>query len=35
VSDNTINVTISKVRKKLGRKFKLKTKVNEWYILEI
>lgn len=35
VSDNTINVTISKIRKKLGRKFKLKTKVNEGYILEI
>jgi DNA-binding response OmpR family regulator len=35
VSDNTINVTISKIRKKLGKRFKLKTKVNEWYILEI
>ena len=35
VSDNTINVTISKIRKKLGKKFKLKTKVNEGYILEV
>jgi DNA-binding response OmpR family regulator len=35
VSDNTINVTISKIRKKLGKRFKLKTKVNEGYILEI
>lgn len=34
VSDNTINVTISKIRKKLGNKFKLKTKKNEGYILE-
>jgi two-component system response regulator ArlR len=35
VSDNTINVTVSKIRKKLGRRFKLKTKVNEGYILEL
>jgi DNA-binding response OmpR family regulator len=35
VSDNTINVTISKVRKKLWNNFKLKTKVNKWYILEL
>jgi DNA-binding response OmpR family regulator len=34
VSDNTINVTVSKIRKKLGKKFKLKTRVNEGYILE-
>lgn len=34
VSDNTINSTISKVRKKLWDEFKLKTKINEWYILE-
>jgi DNA-binding response OmpR family regulator len=34
VSDNTINVTISKIRKKLWKRFKLKTKVNEGYILE-
>ena len=34
VSDNTINVTISKIRKKLGKRFKLRTKVNEGYILE-
>jgi len=34
VSDNTINVTVSKIRKKLGKRFKLKTKVNEGYILE-
>lgn len=35
VSDNTINVTVSKIRKKIGKKFKLKTRVNEGYILEI
>ena len=35
VSDNTINVTLSKLRKKLWKDFKLKTKINEWYILEI
>jgi DNA-binding response OmpR family regulator len=35
VSDNTINVTVSKIRKKLGNKFKLKTRVNEGYILEV
>lgn len=35
VSDNTINVTISKIRKKLGKRFKLRTKVNEGYILEV
>lgn len=35
VSDNTINVTISKLRKKLWQDFKLKTKINEGYILEI
>jgi DNA-binding response OmpR family regulator len=34
VSDNTINVTMSKIRKKLGKEFSLKTKVNQWYILE-
>jgi DNA-binding response OmpR family regulator len=35
VSDNTINVTISKIRKKLGEEFNLKTRVNAWYILEL
>lgn len=35
VSDNTINVTLSKLRKKLWKDFRLKTKINEWYILEI
>ncbi|QFR38881.1 response regulator transcription factor [Candidatus Gracilibacteria bacterium 28_42_T64] len=35
VSDNTINVTISKVRKKLGDDFSLKTKINKGYILEL
>lgn len=35
VSDNTINVTISKIRKKLWENFKLKTRVNSGYILEI
>ena len=34
VSDNTINVTVSKVRKKLWETFKLQTRINEWYILE-
>jgi len=34
VSDNTINVTISKVRKKIWKNFKLKTIVNRWYLLE-
>jgi len=33
VTDNTINVTISKIRKKLWESFKLKTMVNRWYIL--
>ena len=34
VSDNTINVTLSKLRKKIGNGLKLKTIYNEWYILE-
>ncbi|MDD2907678.1 MAG: response regulator transcription factor [Candidatus Gracilibacteria bacterium] len=34
VSDNTINVTTSKVRKKLGDNFKLKTLINRGYLLE-
>jgi DNA-binding response OmpR family regulator len=34
VTDNTINSTLSKVRKKLWKSFKLMTKINEWYILE-
>ena len=34
VSDNTINVTISKIRKKLWPDFKLITKINQWYILK-
>jgi len=34
VTDNTINVTIYKVRKKLGSDFKLETKIGEGYILE-
>lgn len=34
VSDNTINVTISKVRKKLWENFDLVTKINQWYLLE-
>ncbi len=33
VTDNTINVTISKVRKKLWADFNMETKVNQWYIL--
>jgi len=32
-SDNTINVTISRVRAKLWKNFNLKTIINEWYIL--
>lgn len=34
VSDNNINVTISKVRKKLWPNFNLMTKINKWYFLE-
>lgn len=34
VSDNTINATLSKLRKKLWNDFALRTRVNEWYILE-
>ncbi|MDD3646441.1 MAG: response regulator transcription factor [Candidatus Gracilibacteria bacterium] len=34
VSDNNVNVTISRVRKKLGDDFKLKTYINKGYILE-
>lgn len=34
VSDNTINVTISRIRKKLGDSFNLITIVRQWYKLE-
>lgn len=34
VSDNTINVTISRVRKKLWKDFIFKTIINKWYILK-
>ncbi len=34
VSDNTINATLSKLRKKLGKSFLLETHVNEGYILK-
>lgn len=34
ITDNTINVTLSKIRKKLGESFKLKTLINRWYLLE-
>lgn len=34
ITDNTINVTLSKIRKKLGENFKLKTLINRWYLLE-
>lgn len=34
VSDNTINVTIAKLRRKLWKNFKLRTFVNKWYILD-
>ena len=33
ISDNNINVTISKIRKKLWSSFNLKTLINQWYIL--
>lgn len=32
VSDNTINVTIAKLRKKLWKNLSLKTYINKWYI---
>lgn len=34
VTDNNINVTFSKIRRKLGQEFNLKTIFNRWYILE-
>jgi DNA-binding response OmpR family regulator len=34
VSDNTINVTLSKLRKKIWADFHLKTIYNQWYVLE-
>ena len=34
VTDNTINATLSKMRKKIGSPFTLKTVYNEWYVLE-
>jgi len=34
ITENTVNVTISKVRKKLGTDFGMQTKINEWYILK-
>ncbi len=34
ISENTINSTISKLRKKLWAPFDLTTKVGEWYVLE-
>lgn len=34
ISDNNINVVVSKIRKKLGDQFKLKTIKWVWYILE-
>lgn len=34
VSDNTINVTISRIRSKLWDSFKLKTLIGKWYKLE-
>lgn len=34
VTDNTINATLSKMRRKIGDPFSLKTLYNEWYILE-
>ncbi len=34
VTDNTINATLSKMRRKIGNPFALKTLYNEWYLLE-
>ncbi|MFZ4461999.1 MAG: helix-turn-helix domain-containing protein [Patescibacteria group bacterium] len=34
ISDNTINVTLSKLRKKLGKEFSPKTLYGQGYILE-
>jgi len=34
VSDNTINATLSKLRRKLWESFLIKTNINEWYILK-
>lgn len=34
VTDNTINATLSKMRKKIGGPFSLKTLYNEWYVLD-
>ncbi len=34
VTDNTINVTLSKLRKKIGSDLELKTIYNEWYLLD-
>jgi len=34
ISDNNINVVLSKVRKKLWKNFNLKTIINWWYILK-
>ena len=33
VKDNTINVTLSNLRKKLGNQFSIETRVSQWYIL--
>lgn len=34
ITDNNVNVTISRVRKKLWDNFKLKTFISKWYLLE-
>lgn len=34
ISDNTINATVSKLRKKLWDNFELRTIIGKWYMLE-
>jgi len=34
ITENTINATMSKLRKRLWNNFNLKTKIGQWYILE-
>jgi DNA-binding response OmpR family regulator len=34
VSDNSINVTLSRLRKKIGEDFNPKTLYNYWYVLD-
>ncbi len=34
ISDNNLDVTVSNIRRKLWKEFKLRTIINKWYILE-